>query len=571
MALDPGKITRDGLDKAAQEERRKRPATTTPTDHDPPPFRCIGYTDTAYYFLLGRQRLPYSIDKGSFTASRVGELAPAEWWGQVGAVTRESNIDVGRAQKWIHYEQGKRGFFRPENLRGAGVWREGGEVVVNDGERIVHQDGASIDLSEYEGPSAYIRSMASFGDMTGEAADAQEGRVLAELIRVQGFSNRMQALAVLGWSLIAPFGGVLHWRPHLWISGRKGTGKSWVMDNIVTPLCGPFAHTGSGKDTEAGIRRTLNQDARPVILDEMEPKNKNARENVSKILDLMRNASSDSSARVTMASGSEGTTSFLIRSCFCFASVNIQGGEGAAVDSRIIIAELRQPTDERAKIDRSLTLYGKCMAHPERYRRRIFRALPRILEDIEWLRDHLLSSMGERREADMWAPILAAAWAVQSDDSVREAGKWLASFVEEHKKNGHETEEDEDRVVEHILSAQVRLDDTKTRTIAEILGDAEKSLTDHGFDWANDLLSRNGLKLREIDGVRILCIATKADQITRILSDTPYATGYDAQIKRNPACIGADEKWQEHFKCGRKIARRLDWAKFKDRYMGGEG
>lgn len=543
------------------------PAEEAPAEAEP--FRVLGYDGEQYWFLLGSQRQPFSIGKGGFTGSKLGELAPPTWWGEHGAIGDKGSIDVTRAQQIVIDRQNKRGIFDPAILRGAGVWLEESGVVINDGARIVEADGKTTPLSEYHGSAEYVRSRVHFGDMTGDEATAEEGRKLYQLVKAQQWSRKNDAVAVLGWSLIAPFGGLLEFRPHLWISGRKGTGKTFALENIIREVCGPFAHQGSGKDTEAGIRRTLNMDARPVILDEMEPKGK-ARENIVKILDLARNASSDGSGRVTMADG-KGTVSFLIRSCFCFASVNTSAGEGAAIASRIISAELVAPKskgDEMAKIALSKKLYGEAMADPARYRRRMFRALPRIIDDIASIREVLPSFLGGSREADLWAPIYAAAWAAQSDERVTEAAglKWLESVVSEETATREEVPEDEDRVIEHILGASIESDDRKRRTIAEWLCMAQE--TDAGFKYAEELLSRFGLRVMSVKEKKVLAVATKSDALGKLLKDTPYEVGYDSQVRRNKVCLNP-EKSDRQWMAGRLISvRLLDWAGFKTVYMG---
>ena len=52
--------------------------------------------------------------------------------------------------------------------------------------------------------------------------------------------------------------------------GAAGTGKSWMLDNIVKRVMGNIALSVSSKSTEAGIRDNLGGDIRPVVFDEAE-------------------------------------------------------------------------------------------------------------------------------------------------------------------------------------------------------------------------------------------------------------------------------------------------------------
>jgi len=540
------------------------------------PFRCLGYDAESYHFLQGGQQQEVTIRKGAFTTSMLQELTGSlAWWAIQGAVNKNGGIDLPHAQELIMEMQAKAGLFDPEYLRGSGVWIDRGEIIINDGGQIITLDGHSIPLEGYAGQAAYLRSKVNFLPMQGDDSTADEGRRLQELFDAQGFSRPLESVAALGWSLIAPFGGILSWRPHLWLSGRKGTGKTYVLENLVKPICGPFAHCGSGKDTEAGIRRTLNMDARPVILDEMEPKSRPAKENVSKILDLARNAAGDGSGRVTMASGT-GTQTFLIRSCFAFASINMPE-EGAAIASRIISVELSPPKNEDRKIAESKRLYGPAMKEPARYLRRIFHALPRIMQDIEYLRDTLTPILDGRRDADLWAPILSAAWAIQSNETIQTADgmEWLMPLVDARYKQKGETVEDEDRVVEHILAASMMTDEKTSRTIAELLNDSALHIFDgqESGRLATEILSRVGIRLFRpsdpiAEGEKRIGICTRSDAISELLADTPYSSGYDAQIKRNPICRNyTGGGLQVRFSLGRRTARLLGWDQFAERYL----
>ena len=275
-------------------------------------------------------------------------------------------------------------------------------------------------------------------------------------------------MAALGWALIAPFGGLLRWRPHLWITGRRGTGKSQIiLDPMIAPLCGDFAYQGTGRSTEAGLRRSINMTARPVILDEFDIRSGGDEKRMDGIVKLARNASGDSSAVVTMADGSSGTVQYIVRSCFCFASVNMPE-QDAAIESRIVRVEKLAVENLEQVMEKNARECSRVMADPARYRRRVFRALPRILSDIAAVHDRLLAFLGDARETDLVAPLLCAAWAVQSTESIMETAgtAWCTELLDDLSTLHAERVEDEDRVIEHILQAQIRTDEMKTRTVS---------------------------------------------------------------------------------------------------------
>lgn len=541
------------------------------------PFVCLGYDVAAYWFLGREQRLPYKIEKGRFTASKFLELASVSEWALMlpHAITDSGSLKVGAVQDYLRAECEQAGIFAADSLRGAGVWLDGGKIVANDGARLISADGKTQTYGEHSGAAHYIASEVGLGSLAGPESTDADGVKLLDLARLQRWSSDYMAVAAMGWALISPFGGLLAWRPHIWVSGRKGTGKSWVVENLLGPICGPFAFTDSGIGTEPGIRRALNMDARPVILDEMEPRNKASRERIARILDLARNSSSNASSTITMAAGDRGTVRYVVRSSFCCASVNIPD-EGAAVASRFIRCELKRcyGDEERKKIAASRAMYAELMAGgAERFRVRIFRDLPKIRVDIEYLRDNMIADLGEQRAADLMAPVLAAAWAIQSRLPVSSpAGlSWLTTVLDGimGADDGHV--EDEDRVIHHLLGSHVRMDDSNTRTIAELLTQGGEYLSSESL--SNQMLSRFGLKIYEYsngDGGRhkALAISTRSDQIGRMLAGTPYEHGYDAQLKRHPLCANPEKATRVRMATGRVRCRLLEWDGFVEQYMG---
>jgi len=525
-------------------------------------FACLGHDATHHWFLRRGVRVPYKISIGGFTSSKLLSLARLSFWGMNGMVGEADGIKTAMAQDFVEGMSFGIGQYRPERIRGAGVWRDKDGFLINDGSKIILHNGETRALDDYQTDHHYISSSVQFPGMTGFESAADEGKILSELFKVQGWATEAQSILAMGWALIAPFGGVLKWRPHIWVTGRRGSGKTWALNDLIYPLCGPFAHKGSGKDSEAGVRRSLDMDARPVVLDEMEPKGQRASDRVSAILDLARNASSDGSGYITLASSDGGTQRFVVRSCFCFGSIQTPD-EGAAIASRISRLELKAPTDQKAKFRASSALYAEAMKDPERYRRRIFKALPRILQDIEWLRSDFLDLFGEQRRADQYAPMLAAAWAVQSDESMQkmQGMEWFAALTPYLGADSDTAKDDEEAVIDHILSAHVR-HDTGVRTISELLKEGFEDMK----PWAQDLLGRYGIKVYSGG----LAIVAKSDQIKALLKDTPYASGYGAQIRRHRLSIGDTPRQVRIAGQSRAQCYVLDWSRFRQEYLSDE-
>jgi putative DNA primase/helicase len=539
----------------------------TRPDNPGAPFICLGYDDSRHWFMRRDIRLIYSIEMGHFTTSKLGELAELAFWAVAGHVTDSNGIKLATAQDDLTHMSRSAGRYDPEKIRGAGVWKDNGEFIINDGNCIIKYNGEKISYNDYKSKHFYISSSVKFPEMQGDISTIEEGRLLEELFYVQDFVNPAHSVLAMGWALIANFGGILKWRPHIWPTGKQGSGKTWVLENLINPITGSFAHVGSGKDSEAGIRRALNMDARSVILDEMDPKNQRAREKVMAILELARNASSDGSGNITLAAtDGAGVQKFKIRSCFCFGSVHMLEDD-AAIASRISRLEMRVVVNMKDKISKSDPIREKIMIDPQRFTRRIFKSLDRIISDIKYLREILLKNFGEQRKIDQLAPMLAAAWAVQSEETIessQEGKDWLSKYVIDLERPDGGSMDDEEEVINHILSSHIRINDTKdgVKTIAELMY--------LGFVLNNneytETLARYGIKITVKDKEKFLAIAKKSDQIKNLLKNTPYQYSYDSQLRRHRYCIN-DKAVQVRMAGMQVQAYLLDWYQFKENYL----
>ena len=93
---------------------------------------------------------------------------------------------------------------------------------------------------------------------------------LIELAKKFKWDDPIYAQFLLGWIVLAPVCGALDWRPHIWITGGAGTGKTTILKYFMRPLLAGIFQSATGGTTEAGLRGTLKSDAIPVVVDEFE-------------------------------------------------------------------------------------------------------------------------------------------------------------------------------------------------------------------------------------------------------------------------------------------------------------
>jgi hypothetical protein len=124
-------------------------------------------------------------------------------------------------------------------------------------------------------------------------------------------------LGMLGAMKVA---GALPWRPHGWITGSKGTGKSTLNGEhgLISMLCGDGVMR-TADASEAGVRQMTKLQTLPIMFDELEPEEQGNKNN--QIIKLARLASSGS--KLHRGSQDHTAVEFAAQTSFLFSSILI--------------------------------------------------------------------------------------------------------------------------------------------------------------------------------------------------------------------------------------------------------
>lgn len=529
-------------------------------------FIHLGYDESRHYFLPRGANIVKRIGQGSFNKTKILELAPLSWWMQ--EFPRKAGFEVDAAIDALIRDSEQTGMFQPQLIRGTGVWLHDDKIIINNGHQVTDEFGAAVKLSQ---KYHYVKSDKHMANYRGEISTVQQGYDLIDLFTTQGFETEFEALALLGWTLIAPFGGILKWRPHVWLTGPARSGKSYILENIIQPMVEPFYHRGTGKTSSPGIYRSIKNTACPILLDEMEPgknANKDTIQKIEEKLELARNASSDFSSVFTLTSmsGSGMTEEFCVRSCFLFASI-LPYFSGEAVESRIIVSRLKNIKAAGKKIAKTNEILKRgVMVDPVIYQRRIFRKLKSILANLEIAKDIFMEATGDQRKSDNLAPIFSAIVALVNDTEVEKARivKLIESFLKDFTVERTMVESDEDKLLFELLDFTVQLSPSERVSIAELIEDAAKLIDTDGKDERHASLQRNGIRIYKRNGILYLAVASSHSAIKRILSETMYAGNYFEVLKRHEANRGTHTV---RFVGQAKRAVMLDWEAIRSRYF----
>jgi len=344
-----------------------------------------------------------------------------------------------------------------------------------------------------------------------------------------------------GFAFLAPICGALKWRPHVWLTSQRGAGKTWTQDNIVKPLLGQSVLVVQGSTTEAGIRQSLRQDARPVMFDEAESEDAAAQRRMKGVIELARQSSSDSSAEIAKGTVGGSGMSFRARSMFLMGSINVSLSS-AADETRFSVLSLDPPkrTPEGIAEFKALQREVVSTLTPERcaaIRARSYDLIPVIRQNADTMAQAVAERLGSQRIGDQVGTLLAGAIAMchRRTISLEKAREW-AAMVDLEDAQEAEAVSDELMCLQTILQHQVSVETDSRRVhraLSELVaGATSKKVVAQDFYAmdCNELLGRYGLK---VAGDMLLVSNTHAE-IKKILRDSPWGGKWSPLLKRIP-------------------------------------
>ena len=494
------------------------------------PFRILGYNRGTYYYLaLGTQQLVALTCAGHTKANLLG-LAPLTYWER--EFPGRSGFDVDVAMNALIRQCERAGIFTPELLRGRGAWWDDGRIVLHLGS-MLYVDRTPTNPVAVQSRFVYEKGEAMNADIDNPMPLAEATQFL-DLVRMMPWERDIDALYVAGWCVLAHIGGVLPWRPHIWVVGSKGSGKSHVMSQVIRPILGDNCVFLQGETTEAGVRQTLRSDALPVLFDEAEGEDTRATDRLQRILALVRQSSSETGGKIAKGTVNGNAMSFQVRSCFAFSSINaslVQQSDR----SRVTVVELK-PEKRKHDLDELLAAEARVLTEDKihRFYSRSINMAPVIRANALVFAKAVAAVMGEQRAGDQLGTLLAGAYSLTSDETVtfEQATEWVNQHDWGDQKDEVHGQSDEAALLAFLMQQKQRVNTTagpRDLTIGELV-DLARGVDYTENDIANKELMRNGIKV-EGDGI---CISNTADGIKRMLAKTPWSVNWSKVLRRLP-------------------------------------
>lgn len=420
----------------------------------------LGYDGSDYFFISSENPQIQRISMSSLGSSAgLFRLQPMEYWENQYPSVKGEGIAFTRAASELSQACHAKGIFKPDHVRGCGVW--------NDSERIVYHMGTRLWVQGKEEPlhrnslgSRYIyESSESLPGVHKEPLDLEACQDLVAAAKHIRWSQEESYMLFLGWLAIAPIAGCLPWRPHVWLTGASGSGKSYIMQKITYVLLQDFAKYFRGNTSEAGIRQIAGRSTQPIIFDEFETNDEKSGERIKSILELARQASSDSDGIVAKGTVGGNAVQFKPQFSMMVASVRLNLVHEEDENRFTVLEVARGEANDREQFE---TLQAFVKVLDREYGHRL---MSRSLNKADTIKASSLVFQNEicekfpMRIGQQYGGLLAGFWSLISDEAVTpEKAKQLIAGMKLESANETALRNDETECLDHLMNRIIRGD-----------------------------------------------------------------------------------------------------------------
>lgn len=445
--------------------------------------RPLGYDQEHYYFLPRMKGQIVALSSSGMRPQALLTLAPRETWlGAFGEARQGGGLKIEweRAYDYLITRCHQAGVWTLRNEARVGARMDSGRVFFNSGQQLWVEGVGAMSLSSMLDDNGFaskfvytvgqdIGAPETENPFTDDSPELQQLFSIIKSIKWRSENSSLYALAFLGWLAIAGICGALSWRPMVWLDGPRGSGKSWIIENIAAKVLGAYTFWVKSNSTESGLRNELNGTTLPILFDEAEGEENADRVRMDQILKLARHASTPGDSMVLQGtSGGGHKRSFAIQTTMLFSSITPQLRHSAD-KSRFAQLSLAGglETDE---FNQRLEIPCQTLFEAKNFRQRFLGRMLTLANRMEATKDVFVKALThkstiERRTADVYGTLLAGAFLfLEGEEDIADwsvADAWLAShgvksMISEHGQAVSE-DKDHDRMMQTLLSHSVQV------------------------------------------------------------------------------------------------------------------
>jgi hypothetical protein len=522
-------------------------------------FKPLGYNKNGegvqnFYFYSKACKSLIGLTANKMTYNNLFMIAPLDYW--VLAFYTAKPFDLKAASNWLIELCNSKGYFTEDVLRGRGAWLDGEDIVLHSGNYLI-VNGQKKSFSDYNTDYIYEVNKPMKLSIDNPLSSDEASKIFGLFTKLN-WANPIYPFFLTGWLAIAPLTGVLKWRPHLWITGAAGSGKSWVF-GIVAKMIKNISINAQADSSAAGIRQALMNDALNIIFDEAEGNTEADMERMENVMSLMRAASSGNSAPILKGSQSGAAKEFFVRSCFAFSSINPQFDKSSDTRRITLLELLYNPDTKGFKPIEQAFKELLTEDYIYNFQARMIVNIHSVLKSIDIFIEKVTFLTGSRAIGDQLGTILGGWWHVMNDSAVTDAQalEILNDVFKNYDISAKESEDTKDELacLQVILSKQERAENDgipTQKTVGELVEIASSLPTPLNFkqDNAQDCILRLGLKVMTYNGIEYLAILNKSVWVKMTLRGTPWVKSYSKVLKRINGAISHNARFSSGIRGG---------------------
>lgn len=422
---------------------------------EPTGYVPLGFDEGTYYFYTIKSK---SIVKtSSFSDKSMLEIMPLQYWAEC-YPSAKGGVSWTQVKSDLIDACQKAGPFDVIRIRGTGVWRDQDRTVINTGDRLT-VDGESMALSSIKSWYIYVQSRSRMPSIHHNPMIVSECDALRKVCESLTWNSPNHGILLAGWIAVARIAGALPVRPHVWLTGGSGTGKSTVMDRLVRPALGSEAARLylQGGSTEAGVRQSVKANSMPIIFDEFETTNEASKVRVHAMIELLRQAWSETTGHIVKGSGDGTATHYALSFAALVSSIRV-GLDNDADKSRFAVLELGKHGSDLqrwSQIVKMLSVIDE--DYGERLFARMAGMIPTVLKSYR-VAAPVIAKKINQRYGQQYGMLIAGWYALFSDEVLTE--KTADSIVNDLELSGEkEQAEDTDELdaFTHLMTTQINI------------------------------------------------------------------------------------------------------------------
>ena len=419
-----------------------------------PVFLPLGFDNRVHFFYTHGSKSIIPIS--NYSETEILKIAPMDYWNSL-YLNDNGKLNFSCIKNDLIRMIEKRGVFDKSKIRATGVWQDNKRIVVNTGMQLFF-DGKESDYNTVKSVYTYIRSSHTIDWNPQRIPLAKkDSTLLIDICKLFQWEHDRSAFLLAGWIAVSRIAGALNIRPHVWLTGGSGTGKSTVMNDLVEPCLG-FKSSRlffQGGSTEAGIRQTVANNSIPIIFDEFETNDESTRLRYLAIIELFRQSWSATGGKIAKGTSEGKAIDFDLSFAALVSSIRVMIHNDADL-SRFSILELKPHNDNE---EHWKDLEQKLASIDSEFGERLFMRSVAMIETINisyQILKTVISRTVSQRVGQQVGMLLAGFFSLMSDTPITEPlAVRLVGIMELNTDDLREDRKaDEFKCLEHLLSAK---------------------------------------------------------------------------------------------------------------------